>query len=194
MKPMLIWMSVLLCLPAFAQKAEDFTVDGFIVMSGSTDTIVGKVKERNSYLGEQFGVWFMFPDGRMEKVKRKELSAMGMGDDLFLVRKFKGAGLMMYHVVVPGAVTLYEVVMSQDEPTYYLMKEGQDKVQMITLTPKGRGYKDQKKLRKYFADDAELYQKLDDKALTPPLLPQIVRTYNERHSHAGNGLNGKDLR
>ena len=173
----------------YAQDPDDFTLDGFVVLKGETDTLFGKLKERNTHLMEHTNAWMMHPNGNIQKYKRKELSAVGMGNDLFIVKeKIKGYGTQLLKVGARGTITLYELHNSSGA-TYFLMKEGQAKgPYVITDMPKGRGYKDQKKMKKYFADDSELYEKIDAKKYTPALTPAAVREYNERHPDSSNGL------
>lgn len=177
---------------AHAQKdPEDFTLDGFVVLKDNpTDTIFGKVNERSTHFMEHLNAWLMHPDGEIRKHKRKDLLAVGKGNELFIVKEKipKGYGSQLLKVEVRGAMTCYALHNSAGA-TFFLMKEGQEKMQVLRDIPKGtNSFKDQKKMAKYFVDDPEIYAKVKSKEYSPNLAPAVVREYNSRHPHTGNGL------
>lgn len=178
---------------AFGQKDDpkDYIEEGFVVLKDNTsDTIRGKVRERNSFVAAQLNTWLMHPDGSFVKYKTRDVRAVGIGQDLYY-KKDKmpgGAPGALLKVGVRGKVTCYEMHSSMDV-TYYLQKEGDKKARTITTAPKRNTFKDQKKLAKYFTDDQEIYQKVKSKEYDCSMTPRIVREYNERHPTSGNGIN-----
>jgi len=182
----------LLVSSAYAQKdPEDFDIDGFVVLKENpNDTIFGKVNDRSTHLMEHTNAWLMHPDGEIRKHKRKDLLAVGKGNKLFIVKDKipKGYGSQLLQVDVRGAMTCYTLHNSAGA-TFFLMKEGQEKMQVLRDIPKGaNSFKDQKKMAKYFLDDPEIYAKVKSKEYTPNLAPAVVREYNSRHADSSNGL------
>lgn len=165
-----------------AQDPSEFDREGFIVMMESGDTIHGKLKRRNAEWADHADVWFMFEDGRMEKIDKKTISAYKIDHSLFVYKELSPIQKRLLLVLETGTVTLYEQHLGMSASNYWLMKDGQKN--MYPLPEESTNGK----IKKYFKDDPVIVEKLKKKEYNMSSIRRVVREYNERHPSSGSGI------
>jgi len=176
---LIIGLFVLVNLRSYSQNKK--YIDGYVITVAG-DTIFGKIKKTNK---EGSCNKFKFIDSKGEKVKfeNTDVFAYKRGDELYLKKTFVqplliGSMQGYMKLLIEGTVRLYSFnYITQDlngtsyYQDYYLEKEG---VHILVYKMRFK-----KSMSKYFSDNRELADKIENKELKYADLEKIVEIYNE---------------